>query len=73
MLVYWGTLGNSEVGVPMQPATRPGMAQKAEKSEEDVQRLQQEKADSEERLSVVSGPWPMAREHKHSRIFLMSS
>jgi hypothetical protein len=40
----------------MQP-TIPGMAQKAEKSEQDVQRLQEENADSKERRSVASCPW----------------
>ena len=45
------------------PAAFPGMAQKVEKSEEDVQFLQQENADSKER------PW---RDEHSSRIFLMS-
>ena len=50
----------------MQP-TIPGMAQKAEKSEQDVQRLQEENADSK------GGPWRAVHgKHEHSRIFLMS-
>ena len=49
----WEVMGGP---CPMQP-TIPGMAQKAEKSEKDVQRLEEENADSKERRSVASCPW----------------